>query len=316
MGIIKQFINSKDVNNEIARSSGLLQELDAQTREKLQAVLLDMYRDVKAACDRHGIALYLIGGSALGAIRHRGFIPWDDDLDLGMTREDYQQFKKIFDEELSDKYILNAPNRSAQPCQKFPRILKRDSYYRSVINTGDEELNCIFLDLFIVENTPDNAFLRKLKGLYCNCLGMLSWEVFIWEHRNPEVKAFLMSAGAMNYYIRIVLGFLFSFRSSRKWFDLFDRAIRCGRETKHCCIATGRKRYLGEVFLKDQFFPGILKDFEGEKVLVFRDQDSYLKNLYGDYMTLPPVEKRERHNLCELYFSREEMRQKRALCDR
>lgn len=313
MGIVGKLVNSKDTNNSIARDSGLLKEMDEASRHRLQMTLLEMYKDIKAVCDKHGIVIYCIGGSALGAVRHKGFIPWDDDLDLGITRSEYRKLEKIFDQELSDKYILNAPNRSPQPVQKFPRILKKDSYYRSVINANDDELNCIFLDVFIIENTPDNAFRRKLKGTYCNFLGMLAWEVFIWEHRNAEVKEFLCAAGKMNYYIRIILGFLFSFRKSAKWFNSFDKAIQYDNEnSKCCCLATGRKRYFGEIMRREQWFPGVIRQFEDTDALLFQDLEYYLTNLYGDYMQIPPVEKRERHNICEMYFSREEMRIKRG----
>ena len=282
--------------------------MDDITVKKMQDTLFEMYHAIKTLCDKYDIPLYLIGGSALGAVRHHGFIPWDDDMDVAMTRENFNRFKSFFERELGDKYILNAPNYSPKPCHKYPRILKKDSYYRAIIDSDREDLHCIFLDLFIIENTPDNLFLRKVKGLYCNFLYMMSWEVFIWENRNRTVKEFLMGGGAYNYYVRIIIGFLFSFRSSAKWFNTFDRIIQHNNEeSTHCCLATGRKRYFGEIFRRDQFFPGMQTDFNGEKVLLFQDLDHYLKNLYGDYMQIPPVEKRERHNVCEVYFSREEM---------
>ncbi len=312
MSIIDKFLNSKEATNDLARNSTLLKEMDDLTVRKMQDTLFEMYHDVKPVCDKYNISLYLIGGSALGAVRHHGFIPWDDDMDLAMTRSDYERFKSFFEEELGEKYILNAPNYSEKPCHKYPRVLKKDSYYRAIIDSDREDLHCIFLDLFIIENTPDSAALRKLKGTYCNFLYIMSWEVFIWENRNKEVKEFLMSGGAYNYYIRVVIGFLFSFKSSAKWFNIFDKAIQHNNnDTKYCCLATGRKRYFGEVFKRDQFFPGVKEIFEGEQVLLFQDLDNYLKNLYGDYMKIPPAEKRERHNVCEVYFSMAEMAEKR-----
>lgn len=314
MGFISKLINSKEATNELAKNSSLLKEMDEATVKRMQDVLLEMYHDVKPICDKYNIPLYLIGGSALGAVRHHGFIPWDDDMDLAMTRKDYEKFKTIFEQELGDKYILNSPNYSEKPCHKYPRILKKDSYYRAIIDSDREDLHCIFLDLFIIENTPDNAFVRKLKGMYCNFLYVMSWEVFIWENRNQEVKEFLMNGGAMNYYVRIAIGCLFSFRSSAKWFDTFDKAIQHKNELSlNCCLATGRKRYFGEIFTRKQFFPGVYGMFQNEEVLLFQDLDNYLTNLYDNYMQLPPIEKRERHNVCEVYFSREEFEASRRL---
>ena len=85
-------------------------EIDEETRERLQLAILDMYKDVFTACQKYNIIPYLIGGSALGAVRHHGFIPWDDDIDIGMTRDDYIRFVDIFERELGEQYIINAPN--------------------------------------------------------------------------------------------------------------------------------------------------------------------------------------------------------------
>ena len=304
--------DSRSFSSKLANNSNQLQEMDINIIHKMQETLFMMYIDIKPVCQKYDISLYLIGGSALGAVRHHGFIPWDDDMDLAMTRKDFERFKVIFEQELGDKYILNAPNYSDEPCHRYPRILKKDSYYRRIIDNKRDDLHCIFLDIFIIENTPENSLTRKIKGIYCNLLSTISWEVFIWENRNKEVKEFLMSGGAYHYYIRIVTGCIFSFRSSAKWFDTFDRSIQYEKSTPLCCLATGRKRYFGEIFRREQFFPGVHKEFEGEDVLIFRDYDNYLRNLYGDYMQIPSEEKRERHNICEVYFSRAEMMEKRG----
>ena len=77
--------------------SDILIELDGETRTRLQGVLLEMYQDILQVCSRYDITPFLIAGSALGAIRHEGFIPWDDDLDIGMTRDDYERFISVFE---------------------------------------------------------------------------------------------------------------------------------------------------------------------------------------------------------------------------
>lgn len=82
-----------------------------------------------------------------------------------------------------------------------------------------------------------------------------------------------MNGGAMNYYVRIAIGCLFSFRSSAKWFDTFDKAIQHKNELSlNCCLATGRKIYFGEIFTRKQFFPGVYGMFQNEEVLVLRSR--------------------------------------------
>ena len=306
MGIIDIVKNSKNIVSSAALESDHIVKLDDETRRAFQLYLLDIYKDIKKVCDQYGIRLYVIGGTALGAIRHHGFIPWDDDLDVSMTRKDFEKFKDIFEKELSDKYILNAPNYSPVCYRRFPKILKRDSYYRDIADGDKDEINHIFIDLFIVENAPDNKLLRTMKGWHCNFLFLVSSAVYFFENRSVEARDFYWNGGhkaRVNYVIKKYAGALFSFRKSTKWFCLVDKAVQWNRPTGTCCMATGRKRYLGEVMKREQWFPGVEADFEDEKVLVFSDYDYYLRNLYHDYMVIPPEGAREVHTLCEISFT-------------
>ncbi len=94
----------------------------------MQKSILFMYKDLLQACRLHNITPYLIGGSALGAVRHQGFIPWDDDIDVGMTRVDYDHFVDIFYKELSDKYILMPRMFLKNRRLDLLRCLKREPY--------------------------------------------------------------------------------------------------------------------------------------------------------------------------------------------
>ena len=102
--------------------------LDDEKCGQLQNVLLDIYKDIDMVCRENGLTAFLCGGSALGAIRHKGFIPWDDDLDVAMTREDYIVFRKVFHRKYKDKYIINAPNYSKDAKTRFVKILKKVLY--------------------------------------------------------------------------------------------------------------------------------------------------------------------------------------------
>ena len=309
MGIFDVIKNGKDIAGAAARSSDQILRLDDETRRDYQMYLLDIYKDIKRVCDQYGIKLYVIGGTALGAVRHHGFIPWDDDIDVSMTRDDYEIFKDAFEKELTDKYILNAPNYSTVCYRRFPKILKRDSYYKSMIDGDNGEINHISIDLFLIENTPDNKYIRALKGHGCNFIFLISSAVYFFENRSDEVKKFYWRAGKTvraNYLFKTCAGAVFSFMSSSKWFCLADKAVQWKRPSESCCMATGRKRYLGEIMKREQWFPGVEADFEGEKVLIFSDYDYYLRNLYHDYMVIPPEGAREIHSLCEIKFTKKD----------
>lgn len=93
--MIKSLFNSKSALVEASRKSPYLKKMSSEELRSLQLCLFDIYKDVKKVCDKYEIKVFLIGGSALGAVRHQGFIPWDDDMDLSMTRADYEKFASI-----------------------------------------------------------------------------------------------------------------------------------------------------------------------------------------------------------------------------
>ncbi|MCR5517629.1 MAG: LicD family protein [Lachnospiraceae bacterium] len=290
-----------DARSTLDNQSDVLIEIDENTREKLKKAILDMYKDVYEVCRRHDIIPYLIGGSALGAVRHQGFIPWDDDIDIGMTREDYGKFVGIFERELGDRYVINAPNVSVKPKARFTKIFKKGTVCREVFDSKDS-LNGIFLDVFIIENVPRNPLVRKIKGMYCNALQFISSQVYLYEQDNPVLEELYSGDGKENYNSRKRIGKFFSFRSSVKWFDSVDKAVQYKKKTGLYGIATGRKHYLGEIFEEDVFFPVQYRKFEDIEAPLFNNLDVYLRNLYHDYMQLPPEDKRERHYVVELKF--------------
>ena len=174
----KSLISTSDVNVQHII-------IDEKLRRELQYTILSVYNDIKEVCDKYGLSLFLCGGSALGAVRHQGFIPWDDDMDVSMTRDDYQKFEQIFEKELSNRYILMAPGYKNGSRSRFPKILKKGTLFREIgINAPDEECG-IFLDIFILDNVPDNKFWKTLKGYTCNALEFIAGQV-LWNEENAN----------------------------------------------------------------------------------------------------------------------------------
>lgn len=296
------FKNMKDARTALNRSdnSDILIEVDEEQRRRLQGAILEMYKELLSVCIRYKITPYLIGGSALGAVRHKGFIPWDDDIDIGMTRDDYTKFIEVFNKELSKKYIINAPNLSDNPKTRFTKIYKKGTVCREVFDRKSS-LNGIFLDIFIIENVPRNKVIRKLRGTLCNALQFISSQVYLYENNNSLMREIYTRAGEGNYKSRMRIGHLFSFKPAKTWFDLVDKVAQY-KKTGLYGIVTGRKHYFGEIFEEKVFFPSQYKEFEDIEAPVFNDLDTYLTNLYNNYMEIPPENKRERHYVVELKF--------------
>ena len=299
MNLIKNLTNLK---NNINFDDNGLQELSQDTLRALQLTLTEMMMDVIAVCEQEGIEVFLLGGSCLGAVRHKGFIPWDDDIDIGMTRDSYQRFIPVFEKMLSDRYILNAPNYSETVLFRFPKILKKDSYL-DCGTTDDPELCKVFMDIFIVDRIPENAVRRKLKGLHCDFLEFISSQVALIEYADEVTRRHYTSYGRASYLVRRIVGRLFSFKKSSFWYSRVDKAVQYRKDSTLWGLPTGSRHYSGEIFSQNVFLPVSYGEFEGSRVPLVHAPDVYMKNLYGDYMQIPPLEKRQKHYVRKLRLS-------------
>lgn len=163
------------------------------TVRDVQLVLLEMLKDIDRICRAHQIPYFLIGGSALGAVRHRGFIPWDDDMDIAMMREDYYRFLSILENECPAQYIYQCFEKDNRynvliPAMKFR---KKGTYLKEVNRllenrcTGYDGCDGVFIDIFVYDYANDNRWL-DLPLRFLNT-GLMAIEVFFDQvlHLNP-----------------------------------------------------------------------------------------------------------------------------------
>lgn len=292
----------KTMMNSLSHHSDILRELTIEENESLKKCLAQMLQDVNDVCKKYELTLMLGGGSALGCVRHQGFIPWDDDLDVMMLRKDYEKLKEVFEKELGDKYILSAPNTKEKSKARFPKILKKNTTLKELTDLKSDLPSGVFLDIFLIENIPQNKFWRKIKGIWCNVLMFASTQAYAFENRSECLKKYMCQTrkGKTSYRIRMVLGWLCSIIPSWKWFNAVDCAIQHKKETKILGMPTGRKHYFGEIHSKDVLLPVSYGLFCNKTVHLPGKCDIYLRTLYGEhYMQLPPEDKRERHFIVE-----------------
>lgn len=298
---MKNSFNYKKIVNEAGKTNPLVHPLSDDERLKLQTCLYNMAVDLDERCRKHGIKLFLVGGSLLGAVRHGGFIPWDDDMDLGASREDYEKLKEIFDEEFSDSYELRCPNSPYPNGYRFMQIYKKETILKTVGDSNPFQPECVKMDIFPYDYVPNNPLIRKIKGTYINALMLIS--SCVMEKKYGDYKGFIKKAQSGKFYLRIraVIGTVFSFMAPQKWFDILDKAVRSKNETNFVTLAFGRKHYLGETCPKDVFLPLSEIKFNEHIFYALADSKAYLKNLYGaDFMTPPEESKRESHFIVEL----------------
>lgn len=297
---IRNIIDGKSAF-QAADLSDILMPVGDEEREKLQQLLVEIYKDILSFCGKNNWTPYLVGGSALGAIRHKGFIPWDDDLDLGMMREEYNAFLDAFEKEYAEKYIVNAPGKGSQVKARFAKIIRKGTLFQEFLAVPDDAQNGVFVDIFPMDHAPDSLLIRGIKGVKTDCLAYISSQVFSYYYRNRDYTEALKRTGRINYFVRTIIGAVFGVKNPDWWFARYDKSAQCHQNRALCCtIAAGRKHYFGEVMERAKIEPPRYVDFCDIKAPVFNDVEAYLSHMYGDYMEIPPENKREKHYIVRM----------------
>ena len=156
-----------DTRSVLLRSSkdaGLVQ-LNEMQSQQLKKLLLEIYSDIFMFCEEHQLTVMLGGGSVLGSVRHGGFIPWDDDMDLNMSRKDYDYFANEFEKSMGDKYELFVPDGKHKITHLFMKVSRKGTVQEEIYTAGCNVKTGIAIDIFPIENVPEQFMLRKMKGL-------------------------------------------------------------------------------------------------------------------------------------------------------
>ena len=285
--------------NMAARGSSVLKELSPEESAALKSCILGIFKAVTDLCGRHGLTYMLSGGSCLGAVRHKGFIPWDDDMDMMMPRADYEVLLTLLRKgELGKDYSFSYPDGKMESPVSFLKVYKNNTVLLGL--TGGKDCpypQKVFLDVFPLDGVPSAAFARKIKGFIADALRFAANTVYDSRPWSEVQKQFYQSSPEMMRTIRRrrFLGKILSVIPHRKWVYWFDRFVNNPSTSGYICIPTGRKRYCGEIFPTKVYLPTVEGVFEGMAVQLPGGWDDYLRNLYKNYMELPPIEKRERH---------------------
>lgn len=244
---------------------------------KAQLRMLDILIEVDKICRKHNILYWLDFGTLLGAIRHKGFIPWDDDLDIAVLEKDYKKLKKILEEELPIKYVFQDWVSEKNLLIKIGKVRDTKSYYKDYYDKEDLVYQGIFIDIFpkvkivslkvrkFIDFFYRRAY-RRLHGFNDNLLEkIIAW--IMW----PFVNLLIFFANNCSTLIRF-------FTKNNYISDTYNS------------ITLYNKHNLNDIFPLKEYI------FEGHSFLVPNQWDKYLKEIYGDYMKIPPKEKRIAHS--------------------
>lgn len=232
---------------------------------EIHAELTEQLKDIAAICDRHGITYNLMCGTLLGAVRHKGFIPWDDDVDLLMSREEFEKFRVVYPKECDRRFELTYLDTWT------PRVMNRDP-----------DKAAAFTDFFILDAVPAGGLGRKLWFLRLHLLqGMMKKNV---DYSRFSLKNRLLLRATH------LLGLPFSTARKAAWYEKCSRSAKPGHGV---CMSNGAFELMTHIWQPEQFAEKIRMPFEGIDCLVPAKWDEVLTILYGpDYMTPPPENER------------------------
>ena len=252
------------------------------TLEEVHQHLLDMAVLFDAICTKHNIPYYMLGGTMLGAIRHKGFIPWDDDMDFGVPREYYSQLEQIMTEELKGShYHYSTVNNSKHVIYGFCKLEDLSTRCDNAQIGADISENIgINIDVFPLDLCDRND---KAISLFIR-INDLYGRIFTESATRSEIK------GKIKKAIRWFLPF-----SQKSVFGFTQKLLYRIQQGKYRANLYGHWEYK-EIIPQDWYGIHCKYEFCGHLLSGIQDYNSYLKQLYGDFMQLPPEDKRKTHS--------------------
>lgn len=264
-----------------------MRQIDVEELKRIQLEIIDV---VMKFCDENNISCWLSGGTLIGAIRHKGYIPWDDDIDLGMLRPDYNKFMKLFNTH-NTRYKFVCYENDDKFYMPFGKVFDTST----VLYEPDEKgiKMAVNIDIFVADNAPDDdKALRK----------MLMWQkIYRSLHMGRVFPAFAPPNGNMFrkicvYAFRILMHMIPQVILPKNYFA--GKLVKLSKTYAD----TNTKRvgdFVGAHYLavdRSLFSDTVYGEFEGRKYKLPVGYDSWLRGLYGDYMQLPPEDERISHH--------------------
>ncbi len=259
--------------NEITRQS----ELNSATLFQHQAAMLELLKILDEICKKLNIPYMLFAGSMLGAVRHKGFIPWDDDVDVVMLRKDYEYFLKTASEEIDkERYFIQAEHSEHWPMY-FSKLRMNNTTCLEKYHPKDSLIHQgVYIDIFPCDNASDISFVRKIQFLCSKIVIANSLEKRGYDTNSICKKLLLLFSkiAPVNLLNKIAKS---CNKNSTKYVHTFFG---------------GSSKYNKSIYPREWFKNIIYADFENNKFPVSASFDEFLTLLYGDYMTLPKIEDR------------------------
>lgn len=278
---------------------------DQETLEKVQNAQTGILKDVLGLCEKNGIDVFIIFGSALGVVRHQGFIPWDDDIDIGIFREDFPHFRKLAEKCLGDKYEFLTPETNPNYACTVTHFQKKGTKFISYDVKDCDYTPGINIDVFVYDHLADNKLARKRQYAVTWFWGRL---LFLSGKGAPHIPYTGIKKKIATFICKAVSGFLKLFHiTPLKIYRKFQK--ECQRynykETKYYVAFETPKSWVNAM-KKNDVYPLKQMPFRDFTVPMPKNTHKLLTRVFGDYMQLPPVDKRVNHRPYIIEFGDEE----------
>ena len=264
-----------------------LYEFTPETLRKLQLKELDTLVYFNEFCDKNNLLFYLCGGCCIGSLRTGGFIPWDDDIDILMPRDDYEKLYKLWDNDKQERFKLLRTDEKIFTGNIFTTIVDTET---TCVKANQAHLDIpfgIMMDIFPIDGCPKGKFKRTMQKLNAMIYSLFLAQIV------PENHGGIMALGS-----KFLLSIVKSPKArEKKWRNAERRMSKykisdCEYITELC---EGVHSMQPE-YPKEWFASAVYREFEGLQMPIPVGYDPYLKKAFGDYMKLPPEDKQKPHH--------------------
>ena len=253
--------------------------------EQVKYAQLDLIIELDRICKKHNIPYFMVGGTLIGAVRHNGFIPWDDDIDVGILWEDYDRLYAACQQDLDPAYTLHDWHTDPHSPHPFFKLKIRGTHYREELSGNSKMDDGIFIDIFPFDNVPASTLAQKWQG----------FERVLLKKILLVRCGFTLDGGSLPkkliYGLLKALSYIRSVKGWKKSFEKMRTRYNKGK-TEFVVNLCGAYSYEKEKKPRSMMEKTIPHVFEDREFSIPADYDTYLRGCYGDYMQLPPEEKR------------------------